>query len=793
VVVDHLEDHGFRVAVARNGKEGIKRAKFVEPDLILLDIMMPDMDGFETCRRLKAAEATKDIPVIFMTALEEATDKITGFEAGGVDYITKPFQIAEVLARINIHLSLHAMQMQLARQNEQMQQEIIVRQRAEAALQHSRDELEVRVAQRTADLAHANSRLKSEITERMQAEKSLQQARDELEVRVRERTSELSQAYATIMAEVDERRNFEAALRLRNRAIESSVNAIIITNCTNPENPIEYVNPAFERITGYTPEDATGRNISFLLGDDKDQPGMEDIQAALREQREGRASLRNYRKDGSLFWNEIHIAPVRDDLGNVTHFICIMNDITKARDYQEELTRQASYDTLTGLPNRSLFVDRLAQAIALAQRPNYTVAVCFLDLDRFKFINDSLGHGAGDELLLTIAKRLKSCVRKSDTVARFGGDEFVLILPDPANLAAASKVMQGIDSPISSRPPVVVVLQRILDTLTEPIILADRELSITCSIGVSFFPQDGEDAEALLKSADAAMYRAKEKGRNNFQFYTAEMNVRIAEQLSMESFLHHALERNEFVLHYQPKLDLENGSISGVEVLLRWNSPEKGVILPSSFIPILERTGMINDVGKWVMHQALVEQMRWQEAGLPLPRLAINISQVQLDQNDFVAEIKGILEKTGNRAPRLDFELAESLIMKNSEANVPKFKAIKEMGIGVAIDNFGTGYSSLSHLGNLPVNMLKIDRGFITNLTTNASDRNIVFTVISLAHSMKFRVVAEGVETTEQMEHLSRLGCDEIQGYIVSKPLPLEQYLEWQKKFSIQPKELLKL
>jgi|GEM_PF-481120 len=789
IVVEHLEDHGYRVAVARNGKEGIKRAKFVEPDLILLDVMMPDMDGFETCRRLKALDATKNIPVIFMTALEEATDKIAGFEAGGVDYITKPFQIAEVLARVNTHLSLHAMQVKLAEQNVRMQEEMAVRHGTESALQQAHDALEARVAQRTADLVSANLRLQLEITERIEAQRALQQTRDELEVRVNQRTAELSKAYATIMAEVDERKNFEAQLRLRNRAIESSVNAVVIINCVEPNNPIEYINPAFERITGYVSSDALGRSIDFLFADEDDQPGIEHIRQALRDQREGRATLRTYHKDGGLFWNDLQIAPVRDDAGVVTHFVCILNDVTDARNHEDELKRQASYDALTGLPNRNLLLDRLNQSIALAYRSNYSVAVAVIDLDGFKFINDSMGHGLGDKLLLTIAHRLKLCVRKSDTVARLGGDEFVLLLPDPLYTLSASRVGLRGDN---SHPPIMFVLHRVLEAVAEPIVFEDRQFSVTCSIGVSFFPNDGQDAENLLKNADAAMYRAKENGRNNFQFYTAEMNVRIAEQLTMEALLRHALERKEFVLHYQPKVNLRTGSISGVEVLLRWNSPEKGLVFPSAFIPILERTGMINDVGDWVLHQALMEHDIWRQAGLPLPRLAVNVSRVQLDQTNFVAKIRDAFERSGNKLPCFDLEITESLMMKSFEMNVPKLKVIRDMGIGVAIDDFGTGYSSLSQLGNLPINVLKIDRAFIMNIASNSGERSIVNTIISLAHSLKLKVVAEGVETKEQMEILSRIGCDEIQGYFISRPLPLREYIEWEKTFAFTPREKIR-
>ncbi|MES2352890.1 MAG: EAL domain-containing protein [Pseudomonadota bacterium] len=714
VVVDYLEDHGFEVAVAQNGLVGIQRVKLVKPALILLDVMMPEIDGFETCRRLKADDTVKDIPVIFMTALGETTDKVAGFDAGGVDYITKPFQTEELLARVKSHLFLHEMQLQLAAQNLLLQQEITVRREA------------------------------------------------------------------------------ESALRLRNRAVESCLNAIVILDCSRIGNPIEYVNPAFVRITGYKVEDALGKTIDFLFGQDRTQQGIADTRELLQERREGRLTLRNFRKDGTIFWNDLHIAPVRDEKGEVTHIVCVMNDITEAKNYQEELKRQGNYDALTGLPNRNLLFDRLCQSVVMARRADYSVGVVFIDLDRFKFINDSLGHSAGDELLLIVSQRLRQAVRQSDTVARLSGDEFVLILPDSENASPICTLTERPTELAASYTPIKTVLDRVVNAVAEPVMLKGKEFSVTCSIGVSFFPDDGQDAETLLKNADAAMYQVKESGRNNFQFYTADMNVYIAEQLAMEASLRYALERNEFFLCYQPKVDLKSGRVTGVEALIRWNSREKGVIPPLAFIPILERIGMINDVGKWVIQQSMHEQSHWQEAGLPVPRIAVNVSQIQLDNKKFVDDIKVLLEKFNGQQPPLDLEITESLMMKNADVNIPKLSAIREMGIGIAIDDFGTGYSSLSQLGSLPINVLKIDRLFIKNITTSANDRSIVFTVISLAHSLKLRVVAEGVETAAQMTLLMSLGCDEVQGYYFSKPLPIEQYLEWQKEFSFSPSDLLK-
>lgn len=594
---------------------------------------------------------------------------------------------------------------------------------------------------------------------------------------------DLSKGVIWVVQDIDWRRHTEEALRLTSRAVESSANGVMITDCSVADNPITYVNAAFEGITGYAAHEVMGRNARFLVCEDRDQMGLEDIRTAVREQREGHAVLRNYRKDGSLFWNDLYIGPVRGESGTVSHFVGVMNDISEARSYQEQLEHQANYDTLTGLANRNLLQDRLRQALRNAHRHNHGVAIAFVDLDNFKFINDTLGHGAGDELLKIVAGRLRSCLRESDTVARLGGDEFVLVLPGQLNAKMISRVVQRIADSIAADPRVVEMLQRILGMVSQPTLIVGRELTTTCSIGVSLYPQDGQDAETLLKNADAAMYRAKELGRNNFQFYTAEINAKVTERLSLEGSLRRALEDEQFVLHYQPKLDLKSGSVSGVEALIRWNSPDMGLVPPARFIPILEETGLIIEVGKWVLRKAASTYQEWLTEALQPLRIAVNISALQLKQKNFVKHVEDAVREAGNSFSGLDLEITESLIMEDIEENIPKLKAVKEMGLGIAIDDFGTGYSSLSYLAKLPVDALKIDRAFIISMMSNADDLAIVSTVISLAHSLKLKVIAEGVETEEQARLLRLLKCDEMQGYLLSPPIPAERFKDWHKQF----------
>jgi diguanylate cyclase (GGDEF)-like protein/PAS domain S-box-containing protein len=569
--------------------------------------------------------------------------------------------------------------------------------------------------------------------------------------------------FLLVKKKLDDSRRATQALNLRDRAIESSINAIVITDHARADHPIEYVNPAFTRITGYAAAEVLGRNWTFLLGDDMDQPALESISAALRENREGRALLRNYRKDGSLFWNDLHLAPVQGDSGAVTHFIGILNDVSNAIRYQDELEHQANHDTLTGLPNRNLLKDRIAQAIAYAQRYQRSLAVAFIDLDNFKLVNDSLGHHAGDQLLRTVATRLLSCVRVSDTVARLGGDEFVVLLCDhPHESGAACE-------------PLNVTLQRILDEVALPYQIGPHEFFLSCSIGYAQLPGDGNTADLLLKNADMAMYRAKDLGRNNIQPFVPELNDKVVRRLSLESDLRRALENDEFFLCYQPQMDLITRRMIGMEALIRWRHPQRGLISPVQFIPLAEETGLIVPIGAWVLRTACAQVKAWQDAGLPPVRVSVNLSARQFIQRDLVASIRQTLEDTGLPARYLELELTESLIMHNAELFISTLRELREIGIELAVDDFGTGYSSLSYLQRFPINRLKIDQSFVRDIVGNADSGAISVAIIMLGHSLGLKVIAEGVESIEQLDFLHSSGCNEIQGFYFSRPVPAEE------------------
>jgi diguanylate cyclase (GGDEF)-like protein len=426
--------------------------------------------------------------------------------------------------------------------------------------------------------------------------------------------------------------------------------------------------------------------------------------------------------------------------------------------YEAELEFQARHDALTGLANRNLLNERLERAIASARHAGSELWVVFVDLDRFKFVNDTLGHEAGDILLKTLAERLKLAVREPDTVARMGGDEFVLVLPDGASRGGMT------------------VIQNIMDAVAQPLQIQSHEFFLTCSIGIAAFPSDGGSAETLTKHADIAMYRAKELGRNTWQFYAPAMSERTLKRLEIEADLRHALERNEFLLHYQPQLDLVSGAVIGMEVLLRWHHPQHGTIAPSRFIALAEEMGLIIPIGAWVLRQACAQTVAWQRTGLGHLRVAVNLSPRQFTQKGLVESIAAILADTGLEARFLELEVTESMVMSDVEHAITILRDLKRLGLQIAVDDFGTGYSSLSYLRRFPIDVLKIDQSFVSDITHEEDDAAIVRAIISLGHGLRLSVIAEGVETSEQLDFLRDHGCNQAQGYLFSRALPAAEF-----------------
>jgi diguanylate cyclase (GGDEF)-like protein/PAS domain S-box-containing protein len=560
-----------------------------------------------------------------------------------------------------------------------------------------------------------------------------------------------------IIEDITQRTEAELALREAERRYHSLFeNAIEGIFRTTPDGQYLDANPALARIYGFTSPQEVIESLRDIRRQLYVDPTRREEFMRIVKARGSISGFESevYRKNGDVIWISENARAVFDASGNVLYYEGTVEDITERRLYQARIEQQANYDTLTGLANRSLLNDRLQQAIFAAATYGTRLAVVFVDLDRFKFINDSLGHHVGDQLLKAMAERFKACVRDYDTVARLGGDEFVLLINGQGEADAVGTVME-----------------RMLDVIAQPWRTAQGEFEVTCSIGVALYPDDGADAPTLLKHADSAMYRAKEHGRNNFQFFTNELNELMKERLELESNLRRALERGQFELLYQPRVDLATRNIVGCEALIRWQHPARGVIAPGRFIPIAEEIGLIGSIGHWVLHTACAQGKAWQDAGYAPCVVSVNVSPRQFRRDDLVETIAEVLADTG-LAPRfLEIELTENMVMHDGEHMIEMLHAIKRLGVQIAVDDFGTGYSSLSYLKRFPVDRLKVDRSFVQDIATDADDAAIVRTIIALGHNLGLKVVAEGVETEEQIAFLSANACDELQGYYFSRPV----------------------
>ncbi len=560
----------------------------------------------------------------------------------------------------------------------------------------------------------------------------------------------------SILRDITERMKAEESARLWARVLEDSAEGIVITDT---DRRILTVNKAFTALTGYAPEEVIGSDPK-VLSSGRHEPAFYHVMwRTIRESGRWQGEIWNRRKSGEVYLEWLSITAVRNDAGQITHYVGIFTDITERKESADRIEFLANHDFLTGLPNRSLMNDLARQAVATTRRKGSNLALLFLDLDRFKTINDSLGHPAGDVLLQRVASRLTDCVREGDTVARLGGDEFLIMLPELARSQDAA-----------------LVAEKIVQAMHKPIYVQEHELAITASIGISICPHDGFDVPTLVKNADAAMYHAKERGRNNFQFFTPDMNARAFEALSVEMSLRGALERNEFTLHYQPQIQILTGRIIGAEALIRWNHRDLGFVSPGKFIPVAEEHGLIVPIGDWVLRTACAQVRQWLDEGLPAVPVAVNVSAVQFRQPGLATRVAEILEQTGLAPEYLELELTESIIMREAEQSIEVLLELHDMGISLSIDDFGTGYSSLSYLRRFPIHKLKIDQSFVRDINTNPDAAAIATAIIGMGKSLKLRVIAEGVETAEQQKFLESLQCDELQGFHIGRPTEAEKF-----------------
>lgn len=669
VIVDHLEVQNYDVLVALGGLEALERVRYVTPDLILLDVMMPELDGFETCRRLKQQAGTRDVPVIFMTALTDLDSKIAAFNAGGVDYVTKPFQITELLARVRTHLALHQTQ----------------------------------------------SELKDEV-----------RARQTIEVSLRE-------------SELRHRRLFETA----------GDGILVFDGATGLIND---VNTRYTDLLGGSADDLRGRKATDVLNGYTQGMGTAIVDA-LSDHTEARWDDWSWQHpDGTDV--SVEIVGATYHAGDRLLAQCSFRDIRDRKEAEARVRYLALHDSLTGLPNRTLLMDRLGQSMAHVRRHQGQVALLLLDLDHFKHINDSLGHLVGDGLLEEVAKRLRSVLRELDTPARLGGDEFVI---------AASGISCAADAEG--------LAERVLDCFRPVAHVLGYNLRINASIGISLYPGDGDTPVALLQAADTAMYQAKKKGRGQYRLFSHDLSMAADRWHTLSSDLHGACDRGEFVLHYQPQFSLDKSTITGLEALLRWQHPTEGMIEPGLFIPLLEEHGQMVEVGRWVLRTACLQNAAWQAQGLRKVRVAVNLSAQQFYRCDIVGAVRDALSESGLEAKWLELELTESLTLDDNEAVLKTMKDLKALGVQLSLDDFGTGWSSLSYLKRFPLDRIKIDRSFVRDIVNDSSTAAIVHSILDLARQLGLDCVAEGVETVDQLDHLRHEQCAEIQGFLLSKAI----------------------
>lgn len=564
-----------------------------------------------------------------------------------------------------------------------------------------------------------------------------------------------------IMLDITARRGAEARLRMAQQAFEHTAEGILITDA---RLQVLEVNQGFIQITGYERDEILGRDPEFLkAGRRDDEKFYSEIARIIRSKGQWAGEVWSRCKSGEIIPIWLSVSVVKDEDEEIINYIAVFNDITQRKESEQQLNYLSNHDALTGLPNRNLLHERIKNALNRAKRsPKFPqIAILFIDIDRFKVINDTLGHGIGDLLLQEVAKRLVACLRNTDTIARQGGDEFVVLLEQFTDA-------QKLD----------VVARKVMDSLAKPLNLPNQEVHITVSIGISVSPDDGSDLHSLMKNADAAMYLAKEQGKNTFQFYAADINLHSFERLALENSLRRALDRNELVLYYQPKVDLATGQIVSAEALMRWKHPDMGLVMPAQFIALAEETGLISSIGTWALYEVCRQNQVWQKIGLPPITVAVNLSARQFDDQHLYDKVADALNTSGLDPAWLELEITESLIMRNADQTIDVLDRFRNIGLKISIDDFGTGYSSLGYLKSFPVDALKIDRSFIRGVPEDADDAAIARAIIAMSHSLGLKVIAEGVETKEQVKFLRELQCDQVQGFIISEALSPENFAE---------------
>ncbi len=665
----------YIIQIATSGKKGLAIAANDQPDLILLDIMMPEMDGFEVCERLKQDNKLAHIPVIFITALNDAATEVKCLSVGAVDFINKPINIK--LARLRIDNFM---------ERERLRRETLIKEQ----------------------------------------------------------------------------------IKLAANVFNYSHDGILFSDA---ENKIIKTNAAFTKITGYLPNEAVGKNPRFLQSGKQNQAFYKTMWEQLLEHEHWDGELCNKHKDGHLFIIHTSILIIKGPAGNVQNYLAIFSDITLRKTHEEELKKIAYFDELTGLPNRTLLNDRMDQGIQQTLRRNNTMAFCFLDLDGFKPVNDSYGHAVGDNLLQQVSERVVHCLRKIDTLSRVGGDEFVILLLDQ-----------------KSEDEYIATVDRVLQVIEKPFIIEGHSISISVSIGVTLFPQNNSDPDTLLRHADQAMYNAKLQGKNQYSLFDDQQSREYSKESQLLNEIKFALINKEFVLHYQPKVNLQTRKVIGVEALIRWEHPERGLLSPADFLPVIENTHWMIKVSDCVIDTALKQLSEWHQADIKIT-VSVNVAPCDLTQGDFVEKLRSHLDNYPDLKPKyLELEILETTALNDIDNVCNIMQSCIELGVSFSLDDFGTGYSSLTYLKRLPAKALKIDQTFIRDMLVDEEDLAIVIGTLGLAKAFHLEVIAEGVETPEHGDKLIELGCNLAQGYGIARPMPAHKINDWLQQWEVDEK-----
>lgn len=804
ILAEMVRSEGAEVRLANSGPAALQQARLAPcPDLILLDIMMPEMDGHMVLAELRKSPETRDIPVIFITALDGQQEEERGLKEGAADYLSKPVKFPVLIARARAQLELHRARRLLDNQKNWLEQEV-ARRSSENALLESRLKLAFEstgfgiwehdhssgrnqwndslcrllgYAEGPASIAECLALVhpedRSAINRLVEGVESRCERIDVAEFRIRHHAGHWlwvearsrvirygaagePQLVVGTMLDISLRKAAEAERQLASVVFTGISDGVCITDAGQR---ILLINEAFSQVTGYQAAEVLGQNPSLLKSGVHGPAFYADMWDKLGRFNNWQGEITNRRKDGSLVSEWLSISCVHDGSGAVSHYVGVFSDLSERKAAAERIQYLASYDTLTELPNRNLFADRLEQSLLGARRFERGTAVILLDIDRLRLINDTFGPPAGDEVLIEVARRLKLQVREGDTVGRRGGNEFGFVMGS-----------------LNNERDALALAQRMLEAIAVPFEIAGQSMVITASIGISVAPTNGDTGETLLKCADAALLRAKQAGRNTFRFYSSEMDADAARRLALEAGLRQALARHELSVHYQPQISLDSGHMVGMEALLRWHSPQFGHIAPSEFIPIAEESGLIIPIGEWVLRTACRQTKTWLDLGLLPLRVAVNLSTRQFRQSNLLTMIAEALAESGLPPGALELEITESAFIDDLDDAVLLCRKLKALGVKLSLDDFGTGYSSLAYISRFPFDKIKIDQGFVRDIIENPVNAAIATAAIVMARSLNLSVLAEGVETEAQAAFLRARRCDAMQGFLFSHALPAEEF-----------------